>query len=153
VNLVVAAPPPDPSKSTRQLFAAHSADATCQACHQFIDPIGFAFEEFDEGGRVRTGPEDNNGHPIEAAGTVTIGGSTFTWENAADFIRQVAESELAHRCVARTATRFGFGWTNSATELAFVEEWQTMDVTQRTQVGEVLVKLIESDLFVQRRAQ
>lgn len=153
VNLVVAAPPPDPSKSTRQLFAAHSADATCQACHQFIDPIGFAFEEFDEGGRVRTGPEDNNGHPVEAAGTVTIGGSTFTWENAADFIGQVAESELAHRCVARTATRFGFGWTNSATELAFVEEWQTMDVTQRTQVGEVLVKLIESDLFVQRRAQ
>jgi hypothetical protein len=152
VNLVVAAPPPDPSKSTRQLFAAHSADATCQACHQLIDPIGFALEEFDEGGRVRKGPEDNNGHPVDASGTVTLAGTTFTWNNASEFITQVADSELSRRCVARTATRYGFGWTNSPTELAFVEEWQAMDSTQQTQIGEVLVKLIESDLFVQRRA-
>ncbi len=153
VNLVVAAPAPDPSKSTRQLFAAHSADATCQACHQFIDPIGFAFEEFDEGGLVRQGPEDNNGYPVDASGTVTIGGQTFTWTNAADFLTQVGDSDLARRCVARTATRFGFAWTNSATELKFVEEWNAMDSAQQTQIGEVLVKLIESDLFVQRKAQ
>lgn len=153
VNLVVAAPAPDPSKSTRELFAAHSADPTCQACHQTIDPIGFAFEEFDEGGRVRTGPEDNNGKAVDASGTVSIGGQTFTWTNAAEFLHQVAESDLALRCVARTATRFGFAWTNSATELKFVDEWNGLDVTQKTQVGEVLVKLISSDLFVQRRAQ
>lgn len=151
VNLTVAAPPPDPSKSTRQLFAAHSADATCQACHSLMDPIGFAFEEFDEGGRVRRGPEDNNGYPVDASGSVTLAGTTYTWNNASEFISQVADSELAQRCVARTATRFGFAWTNAATELAFVDEWQTMDVGQRTHIGEVLVKLIESDLFVQRR--
>lgn len=153
VNLVVAAPTPDPSKSTRELFSAHSADPTCQACHQMIDPIGFAFEEFDEGGRVRTGPEDNNGKAVDASGTVSIGGATFTWTNASEFLHQVAESDLALRCVARTATRFGFAWTNSATELKFVDEWNGLDTTQKTQVGEVLVKLITSDLFVQRRAQ
>lgn len=153
VNLVVAAPTPDPSKSTRELFTAHSADPTCQACHQTIDPIGFAFEEFDEGGRVRTGPEDNNGKAVDASGEVSIGGTKFTWSNASEFLHQVAESDLALRCVARTATRFGFAWTNSATELKFVDEWNGLDATQKTQVGEVLVKLIESDLFVQRRAQ
>lgn len=151
VNLTVAAPPPDPSKSTRQLFEAHSADATCQACHSLIDPIGFAFEEFDEGGRVRKGPEDNNGYPVDASGSVTLAGTKYTWNTASEFISQVAESELAQRCVARTATRFGFAWTNTPTESAFVEEWQTMDVGERTRIGEVLVKLIESDLFVQRR--
>lgn len=153
VNLVVAAPPPDPTKSTRQLFAAHSEDPTCQACHQFIDPIGFAFEEFDEGGLVREGPEDNNGYPVDASGTVTIGGQTFTWTTAREFLQQVADSDLARRCVARTATRFGFAWANSATELKFVEEWSAMDQGQQTQIAEVLVKLVESDLFVQRKAQ
>lgn len=152
VNLVVAAPPPDPTKSTRQLFAAHSQDPTCQACHQFIDPIGFAFEEFDEGGLVRQGPEDNNGYPVDASGSVTIGGQTFTWTNAVEFLQQVADSDVSRRCVARTATRFGFGWANAATELKFVEEWNAMESAQQTQIGEVLVKLIESDLFVQRKA-
>jgi hypothetical protein len=151
VNLTVAAPPPDPSKSTRQLFEAHSADATCAACHSLMDPIGFAFEEFDEGGRVRKGPEDNNGYPVDASGSVTLAGTTYTWSTASEFISRVADSELAQRCVARTATRFGFAWTNAPTELAFVEEWQSMDVGQRTRIDEVLVKLIESDLFVQRR--
>lgn len=153
VNLVVAAPEPDPTKSTRELFSAHSADATCQACHALIDPIGFAFEEFDEGGRVRLGPEDNNGKPIDASGTVDVGGTTFTWSNAREFLQQVAASDLSRRCVARTATRFGFGWTNTATELAFVDEWSALDVAKQTQIGEVLTRLIESDLFVQRRAQ
>lgn len=152
VNLVVAAPPPDPSKSTRQLFAAHSEDPTCQACHSVIDPIGFAFEQFDEGGRVRTGPEDNNGHPIETAGTVRVGGSEFTFTDAADLIRQVANSDIGQACVARTATRFAFAWTNTATELAFVETWKTMDPSTRTRLVEVLTELIESDLFVQRKA-
>jgi hypothetical protein len=153
IDLVVAAPAPDPTKSTRDLFAAHSADPTCQACHRLIDPIGFAFEEFDEGGRVRTGPEDNNGHAVDASGSVTLGDTTFTWNNAAEFLQQVATSDLARTCVARTTTRFGFAWSNAATELAFVDEWENMAAAQQTQIGEVLVKLITSDLFVQRRSQ
>jgi hypothetical protein len=152
VDLVVAAPQPDPSKSTRQLFEAHSADATCQSCHQLIDPIGFAFEQFDEGGRVRTGPEDNNGHPIETAGSVSLAGEDFVFDDAADFIRQVADSELGQACVARTATRYAFAWSNTATELAFVEQWKQMDPASRTQLTQVLTKLIASDLFVQRKA-
>jgi Protein of unknown function (DUF1588)/Protein of unknown function (DUF1592) len=152
INLVVAAPPPDPSKSTRQLFEAHSADPTCQACHAVIDPIGFAFELFDEGGRVRSGPEDNNGYPIETAGTVKVAGSEFTFVDAADLIKQVADSDLGQACVARTATRFAFAWSNTATEHAFVEEWKALEPNSRTQLVEVLTKLVASDLFVQRKA-
>jgi hypothetical protein len=151
VNLTVAAPPPDPSKSTRQLFAAHSADPSCQACHAIIDPIGFAFEQFDEGGRVRRGPDDNNGHEIEVSGSVTVAGTTFAFDDAADLIRQVADSELGQACVARTATRFAFAWGNTATELAFVETWKQMEPNKRMQLTEVLTKLIASDLFVQRK--
>lgn len=152
VNLTVAAPPPDPSKSTRQLFEAHSSNVTCQACHAMMDPIGFAFEGFDEGGRVRLGPEDNNGHPIETAGRVRVAGTEFVFEDAGDLIRQVADSELGQACVARTTTRFAFAWSNTATELAFVEEWKRMDPQSRTQLGAVLTALISSDLFVQRKA-
>jgi len=154
VDLVVAAPPPDPSLSTRQLFTAHSEDDLCMTCHQLIDPIGFAFEEFDEGGRVRQGPEDNNGHPVDASGSLRIGNEQYTFQNAADFIEQIAQGELAQKCVARTAVRYAFAWANPATEVEFVNTaWQAMDASTRTQLDDVLIKLIESDLFIQRRAQ
>jgi hypothetical protein len=33
---------------------AHATHATCASCHQKIDPLGFAFENFDAIGRWRT---------------------------------------------------------------------------------------------------
>jgi hypothetical protein len=150
VDLVVAAPAPDPSLSTRQLFAAHASDEMCQGCHSMIDPIGFAFEEFDEGGRVRS-MESNNGHPVDASGAVSLAGETFEFENAADFLTQVAASDLAQICIAKKTTRYAFATRNPATEETFVDVWRELPEDQRTQLDEVLVKLIESELFVRRR--
>ena len=38
----------------RQLIERHSSDAKCAACHQRIDPFGFALEGFDAIGRARS---------------------------------------------------------------------------------------------------
>ncbi len=44
-------------KSLRQRLEIHRQDATCAACHDRLDPLGFALENFDPIGRYRT--EDN----------------------------------------------------------------------------------------------
>src|SRR5206468_12463271 len=59
--------PQDPDLTTRQRFASHSTDPACSSCHTRIDSIGFAFEEFDQVGRTRA---MENGHPIDATGTL-----------------------------------------------------------------------------------
>ena len=151
VNLVVAAPPPDPSKSTRERFAAHSEDPSCQTCHQLIDPVGFAFEQFDEGGRFR---EMDNGIPTSAASSIKLGDVYWEFNDALEFIELAANSDLAKQCVARNVARYAFGWANDKTEHGFVNSaWATLPAEQQTRLEDVIVSLVESDLFIKRRAQ
>lgn len=71
-------PPPGPdvpaldSKETissqltvRERLAAHRANPACASCHDIMDPIGFAFENFDAVGRWRTTEE---GKPVDNSG-------------------------------------------------------------------------------------
>ncbi len=41
------------AKTIREVLTAHQNDATCAACHQAIDPFGYAFENFDPIGAWR----------------------------------------------------------------------------------------------------
>ncbi len=45
--------PLDPTKSTRERFAAHTDNDGCRECHEKIDPIGFSFERYDGIGAYR----------------------------------------------------------------------------------------------------
>ena len=40
--------------TTRERMEAHRANPTCNACHQYIDPLGLAADNFDATGRYRT---------------------------------------------------------------------------------------------------
>jgi hypothetical protein len=86
-NLVGLAPPPPPPDipalddntvaahlPIRQRMAQHRADPSCAVCHDLIDPVGFALENFDAVGRWR---DQINGHPVDAAGGLPDG-SQFT---------------------------------------------------------------------------
>lgn len=66
-NVDASPPPVDPTKTTREQYQDHSADPTCALCHDKIDPLGFAFEHYDQLGRYR---ELDNGLPIDDSGHV-----------------------------------------------------------------------------------
>jgi hypothetical protein len=86
-NLLGAPPPPPPANvpalkdntvdsllSVRQRLAEHRANAACASCHDLMDPIGFALENFDAVGRWRVAEE---GQPVDATGGLPDG-STFS---------------------------------------------------------------------------
>ena len=50
--------------TTRQRLAMHRADPTCNSCHQFIDPMGVALENFDVTGKWRT---REDGRPLDSS--------------------------------------------------------------------------------------
>src|SRR5206468_2661509 len=52
-GIVVQPPALDPSLTTRDRYTRHSTDEPCKSCHRLMDPIGFAFEDFDGVGRQR----------------------------------------------------------------------------------------------------
>ncbi|MBK8091568.1 MAG: DUF1592 domain-containing protein [Verrucomicrobiaceae bacterium] len=57
----------------RQQFAEHRSNASCAGCHAFLDPLGFAFENYDAIGRWRT---EEKKQPIDASGAL-VRGQTF----------------------------------------------------------------------------
>jgi len=86
-NLLGTPPPPAPPNvpalddntvsatlSVRERLAQHRANAACAHCHNLMDPVGFALENFDAVGRWRT-VED--GQPVDASGGLPDG-SRFT---------------------------------------------------------------------------
>lgn len=58
------------SLPVRERLAAHRANAACAVCHNLIDPVGFALENFDALGRWRTLEE---GKPVDATGGLPDG--------------------------------------------------------------------------------
>ena len=54
----------------RERLAAHREQKVCASCHNVIDPVGFALEQFDAVGRFR---QLDNFHPVDAAGGLPDG--------------------------------------------------------------------------------
>jgi hypothetical protein len=83
---LLATPPPPPlpdvpalrdntvsaTLSVRARLAEHRANPACASCHQLMDPIGFAMENYDAVGRWRTMEE---GEPIDTSGGLPDGSS------------------------------------------------------------------------------
>jgi len=69
----------EPRATIRLKLAAHTNHAQCAACHRSIDPLGFAFDNYDAIGRWRTHEFVQTGtgaHPVvDAAGTMPDGRS------------------------------------------------------------------------------
>ena len=66
-----------PKATIRQQLEAHSTHANCAACHQRIDPLGFAFDNFNAIGRWRTEEAMPTGQganpPVNASGKLPDG--------------------------------------------------------------------------------
>jgi hypothetical protein len=56
--------------SVRERLAEHRAQPVCASCHDLMDPVGFALENFDAVGRWRTLEE---GEPIDSSGGLPDG--------------------------------------------------------------------------------
>ena len=82
-NLLGTPPPPAPPNipalddntvsatlPVRERLAKHRANAACASCHNSMDPVGFALENFDAVGRWRTTEE---GQPVDASGGLPDG--------------------------------------------------------------------------------
>ena len=80
-NILGTPPPPPPPTvppldenpnqplSMRERMAQHRGNPACSGCHQYMDPIGLALENYDALGRWRT---DDGGVPIDASGPIPV---------------------------------------------------------------------------------
>lgn len=92
VNFEAIAPGSGAGDTARERLAVHRADPACAGCHDAIDPIGLALENFDAVGQFR---EMENDALIDSGGELF--GTPFG--DVRGFYRALRDSPLLTRCI------------------------------------------------------
>lgn len=153
-GLVITPPSPDPSATTRERFAAHTEEESCQNCHVLIDPIGFGFEEYDALGRFRT---HEHGLPINASGELL-----HTWYGdervegaflgAVELAHRLADAPQVRDCIATQWWRYSFARGEAGDLDACSVEHARSRLRETGDVRELLRTLATSPAFLLRPA-
>lgn len=86
--------------TAREQVERHRANPACASCHDRIDPLGFALENYDVLGRWRA---KDDGGPIDASAKLT-GGATFSGPHGLRQMLVGRAGEFAHATVERLLT-------------------------------------------------
>lgn len=130
----------NPEATLREQLARHRQDAACAGCHQTMDPLGLAFENYDAIGRWR---ETVHERPVDAAGTLPDGRS---FENAIELtgLLQEDKTEYAEQ-VTRAMLTYALGRGLEPYDQCAVDQIVTVleqnDYRFRTLVREVVLSL------------
>jgi hypothetical protein len=82
-------------------------NATCAGCHEFMDPLGLAFSNYDALGRYRT--MDASG-PIDAKGTISgVDDANGAVANARELGQKLSESAIVRTCISSKMLSYALG--------------------------------------------
>jgi len=98
--------------TNRERYKQHSADTACSGCHTLLDPVGFAFENYDAFGRRR---DQEAGKPIDATGSLTgMPEGDIPLDGVESLATYLATSEAVRSCLVRYWSYYAHGrdqWT------------------------------------------
>lgn len=137
-------PAPQPGQSNREVIALTTSPEVCNNCHgYYINPLGFAFENFDGLGRFRT---EDNGKAVDASGTYPFTEGDKTFSGHVELMNTLVDSEQAHQCYAKNMMQFVLGRELKAEDMPEIESLGTLSQT-RASVKELIVALVKSPAF------
>lgn len=136
-------PKPDSGKTGRERYSAHSSDPVCQACHQFMDPLGLAFENYDAVGLWR---DTENGETIDASGALP--GTGEITHGPIELVQKIAGSEETQACFASTWLNFAYGRTLGREDACTKEKIQSEFEASGYNVRSLLLSLTQTDAFL-----
>ena len=149
-NLNVTPPEVDNTRSTRERFAQHTADPTCSACHELMDPIGFGFEAYDAVGRFRTA---DAGKSIDDSGWVAKSADLDgPFRGARELGEKLAGSAQVRDCVASQWLRYALGRFEGAGDSCSLTQLRAKFSASGGDLRELLVELTQTESFLYRRA-
>lgn len=92
-------PDPVPNQSRRDQSREHASSPACAGCHLLLDPLGYAFEHFDEIGRLQT---EDGGKPVDASGVlVGLASGEVRFDGAPALMKAIVASAEFSACFAR----------------------------------------------------
>lgn len=142
----------DPSlASSRELLTiSHSGQQSCMGCHKTIDPVGFAFENYNPIGQYRLFEKDSV--KIDSSGTISgLTAQPLTFANSVDFYKLLAQSKELKQCMTKKYFHYISGQSaqESSNQCEF-NSFQARTSTRGETVQGLLETMIELESFTKR---
>jgi hypothetical protein len=114
-----------------------------------INPLGFAFENYDPLGRYRM---TDNGVPVDASGTYHLDGTDVTFLNALELVELLASSTAAHRCYADHWLAYLYGRPTHRSDAAVLDDLAARSLAQEMSTKDLIRSLVQTESFLTRPA-
>lgn len=175
---VEAVVPEDHSRTMRQRLAEKTEEEACWRCHQRMNPLGYAFEMFDDFGRFRTreslehpdnllekGPDKAAPHvdlrdtyktlPIDATGSLDGTGQPELdgpVANAIELTERLARSTRVRQSIIRHAFRYFMGRNELLSDSQTLIDADRAYLQSDGSFNAVIHSLLTSDSFLYRKS-
>ncbi len=153
-NLLNMPPPPAPPNvpelekselvgTLRERMEQHRADPACAACHNMMDPLGFALEHFDAVGRYRTRDGKDE---IDASGVMPDGTSFRGAEGLRELLSTQRKDDFV-RCLAEKMLIYSLGRGTEYYDKCAIDEIMARVRSKDYRFAYLIAAIIESDPF------
>jgi hypothetical protein len=153
-------PPPPPEanqtpipntagKTNRQAFtdATEAPGTVCAPCHgRMINPLGFAFENYDGLGRYRS--QEGN-LPIDATASYEFPEGMKTFTGAVELMNIIAEGKQAHECYSKQLFEYVYARSASDDDAALITELGRRSKL-KVPVKSLMLDLVATEAFLNR---
>jgi hypothetical protein len=133
--------------TARERFSAHASDGSCKGCHSLMDPIGFAFENFDAMGQYRT---TDGGETIDATGVINdpidanLGGNFVGVRGLAE---KLVNSSQVSDCMATQWFRYSSGRLEAEPDSCSLAQLRDEFSSSGGDLVELVVGMTQTDDF------
>jgi hypothetical protein len=158
-NLLAAPPPPPPpdvpdlkepehgkAMTVRQQMELHRASPVCASCHNKMDPLGLALENYDAIGAWRV---KDSGLPVDAS-AVLPDGTQFDGPSGLQDILMSRKDQFSDAFIERMLT-YGLGRGLEAPDMPAVRKIRREAAADNYKIGTIIFGIVESMPFQQRR--
>ena len=147
-------PPPDveplptdtrEATTIRQQLELHRKHEACNSCHAKIDPMGFAFENFDVVGRWRDNYKRSR-TPIETSTTLTTGEKV---DNIVEFKQMVMRRKIqVAQCLASKLLTYAIGRQLETMDRGDVDQIVEALGGEDARLRDMIHEVVKNDLFL-----
>ena len=151
-------------KSFRELLVQHQADSRCSVCHRKMDPLGFAFQNFDLSGRWRNVEHDQyhryeldgkiewrgkgKTRPVDAAGSLPRGEKFGSFQECKELLAEHYIDDIV-RGILKKLTLYGTGRKADVLDLRAIRSIMKEQSAHDYALRDVLKSLIRSRVFLE----
>jgi hypothetical protein len=146
-DIIIKPPDVSPTLSTRERFAQHGANPSCNGCHRLMDPIGLTFENYDGAGKYRT---TENGKTIDVSGEIAESDVTGPFQGVSGLAQKLAASPKVKSCMARSWFRYAFGRAETDADACTLAQVEQKFQQSGYKITSLVVALAQTDAFLYR---